>query len=103
MTTHGFDIAAFDRLFADAPIADVFKALAGYYATLTEQVRTLDQPSPTISPKLAKLFPLGECEIACDACRFVVSAVSELGTANDVESRRLLELLQASITAGAKP
>lgn len=121
----GFNIAALDRVVGNAPIVEVFRGLAGYYARLAEQVDALGSDlttfgvrrdglvrlteeqaqaaaaNGTVSRRLAELFPLEEVRIARDACRAVVCLLSEQSAYNEAECRRLIELLQASIAAGA--
>jgi hypothetical protein len=88
------NLAAFDRAVSDVPIADVFRALSGYYGRLAEQVAEViaakqrpkgvarDNPfllrvddTGTISQRLAKQFPLAQCEIARAACQSVVQQI----------------------------
>jgi hypothetical protein len=97
--THGFDVAAFDRLLGDRPIVEVFSALAGYYNRLAEQVREHTHSPTMVSRRLAKQFPLAEVELARDASRSVVVGCGEQDGGNDRESRRLLAQLQASLDA----
>lgn len=121
----GFNIAALDRVLGDTSILDTFRGLSGYFGRLAEQVEAIEAASPSVGVKrkgwtrlseeqaraaaansgvsrhLADLFPLAECEVARDACRVVVCLLSEQSAHNEAECRRLIELLQASIAAGA--
>jgi hypothetical protein len=123
MANIGFDIADFDRLVGDAPILDVFRALAGLYGALAEQVQAIAVSSGTsgisadrfikltpeerraaarnaaVNKRLLQMFPLAEVEIARDACRAVVSLLTEQHAQNDRQIQLLIEQLQASLAA----
>jgi hypothetical protein len=123
MASIGFDIADFDRVVGDAPIIDVFRALSGYYATLADQVQAIADSSgasgisadrfvklsaderraaarnAAVNKRLVQMFPLAEVEIARDACRAVVSLISESSEHNEAQCRALILQLQASLAA----